>query len=67
MATITRWDWKEQVDVDELNTLLKGAGFKGSINVVVTENDQNCILVSTSEITDDDAQDLYDYTDWNNE
>lgn len=57
---LTIWDWKEQVDVDELNTLLKRAGFKGSINAVTTDDDQNAIIVSPDEITDEQAQEFYE-------
>jgi len=61
---LTNWDHKEQININELNDLLKRAGFEGSVNEVVTSDDQNCIVVSPVVISDDEAQDKFEQSFW---
>ena len=57
--SVVTWDWKEQVDVDQLNRALRDAGFTGSVHEVFTNSDQYALVVSDKEITEDEALELW--------
>ena len=59
-TSIVSWDWKDQLDVDQLNQALRAAGFEGSVTEVFTNSDQFAIVVSPVEIDADEALDIYE-------
>lgn len=59
-ADVMIWDYKEQIDIDELNRILRGFGFPGAIRQVDTDSDSYALVITNNNASQDKAQEIFD-------